>query len=107
MVGRWRHGTITGYFNHGCRCSSCHGAASAYTRDRRAAQKKAETMSGDDPAWSERLREAASTVSGLRRELAAAPVRELAAHHARLLEDLRDAEAAQRLIRRALEVQDG
>lgn len=31
----WRHGTITGYMNHRCRCDDCKQAASTYTRERR------------------------------------------------------------------------
>jgi hypothetical protein len=30
-----RHGTIDGYFNHGCRCAACKAVGAEYMRDRR------------------------------------------------------------------------
>lgn len=29
-----RHGTIDGYYNHGCRCATCKAIGTKYMRDR-------------------------------------------------------------------------
>jgi hypothetical protein len=42
-----RHGTLTGYMNHGCRCEECRSAGRAYFQQRRARPQVDEDLLSD------------------------------------------------------------